>query len=263
MKKLSFTIALFLFTVLSYLPVQAQETYVYDYADLLTSEEEADLNQEAQRLTDLYDCGIYILTIDDYNELSPGVTQAAEVFYNSMALGAGEERNGTLLMLSMEERDYAIVSYGDQAHAAFTDYGKEWMADQFLDAFGEDDWYGGFLDYLSAAEEMMAMESSGTPLDVDTDPDKVQERNTFNTISLFVIPLIVSAGIMVYLCSKMRSARLGTEASEYIVPGSEHMLERYDIYTHTTVTRHKIPKNESSGGTSINSGGFSSHSGKF
>ena len=41
------------------------------------------------------------------------------------------------------------------------------------------------------------------------------------------------------------------------------MHERYDIYTHTTVTRHKIPKNDGGGGTSINSGGFSSSSGKF
>ena len=260
MKKL--LCAIFLFTA-SILPVYGEETNVYDYADLLTSEEEAELNTEAQRLTEQYDCGIYILTIDDYQSLSYEVTRAAETFYSDMNLGVGEERNGTLLMLSMAERDYAIVSYGNKAHETFTDYGKEWMADQFLDAFGYDDWYGGFIDYLSAAEEMMNMERSGTPLDVDTDPDKVQERNTFNTISLFVIPLIVSAGIMVYLCSKMRSARLGTEASEYIVPGSEHMMERYDIYTHTTVTRHKIPKNEGSGGTSINSGGFSSHSGKF
>ncbi len=263
MKKLLIAAGFLSFSAASFVPVCAEETTIYDYADLLTSEEEAELNHEANRLSDQYDCGIYILTIDDYNELSPGVTRAAEVFYSSMELGVGTEHNGTLLMLSMEERDYAIVSYGDQAHAAFTDYGKEWMADQFLDAFGEDDWYGGFLDYLSAAEEMMAMESSGTPLDVDTDPDKVQERNTFNTISLFVIPLIVSAGIMVYLCSKMRSARLGSEASEYIVPGSEHMMERYDIYTHTTVTRHKIPKNDGGGGTSVNSGGFSSSSGKF
>ncbi len=252
-----------LFTAFSFLPIQAEETNVYDYADLLTSEEEAELNQEAQRLTGQYDCGIYILTIEDYNELSTGVTRAAEEFYSSMALGVGAERNGTLLMLSMAERDYAIVSYGDKAHETFTDYGKEWMADQFLDAFGYDDWYGGFLDYLSAAEEMLTMESNGTPLDVDTDPSIEQERNTINTISLFVIPLIITAGVMVYLCSKMRSARLGSEASEYIVPGSEHMHERYDIYTHTTVTRHKIPKNDGGGGTSINSGGFSSSSGKF
>lgn len=250
-------------SVFSFLPVYAEDSNVYDYANLLTSEEEAELNQEAQRLTQQYDCGIYILTIEDYNELSSGVTRAAEEFYSSMALGVGEERNGTLLMLSMAERDYAIVSYGDKAHAAFTDYGKEWMADQFLDAFGYDDWYGGFLDYLSAAQDLMDMESSGTPLDVDSDPAIKQERNTINMISLFVIPLIITAGVMVYLRSKMRSARLGSEASEYIVPGSEQMHERYDIYTHTTVTRQKIPKNDNNGGTSINSGGFSSSSGKF
>lgn len=260
MKKL--LCAIFLFTA-SILPVYGEETNVYDYADLLTSEEEAELNTEAQRLTEQYDCGIYILTIDDYQSLSYEVTRAAETFYSDMNLGVGEERNGTLLMLSMAERDYAIVSYGNKAHETFTDYGKEWMADQFLDAFGYDDWYGGFVDYLSAAEEMMGMESSGTPLDVDTDPERIQDRNTFNLISLFVIPLIITAGVMVYLCSRMRTARLGSEASEYIVPGSEHMTERYDIYTHTTVSRQKIPRNDDNGGTSINSGGFSSSSGKF
>ena len=145
MKKL--LCAIFLFTA-SILPVYGEETNVYDYADLLTSEEEAELNTEAQRLTEQYDCGIYILTIDDYQSLSYEVTRAAETFYSDMNLGVGEERNGTLLMLSMAERDYAIVSYGNKAHETFTDYGKEWMADQFLDAFGYDDWYGGFVDYL-------------------------------------------------------------------------------------------------------------------
>lgn len=262
MKKWLLTICLFLFAFPCF-TVQAEETNVFDYADLLTSEEEASLNTEAERLKQQYDCGIYILTIDDYETLSFDVTRAAETFYSDMNLGAGEERNGTLLMLSMAERDYAIVSYGNKAHQAFTDYGKEWMADQFLDAFGYDDWYGGFEDYLSASDEMLTMDNNGTPLDVDTDPVRAEERNTINLISLFVIPLIITAGIMVYLISRMKTARTGSEASEYIVPGSEHMLERYDIYTHTTVTRQRIPKNDDNGGTSINSGGFSSHSGKF
>ena len=52
--------------------------------------------------------------------------------------------------LSMAERDFQMLAHGDTANAAFTDYGKYIMQDEFLDNFREDDWYGGFADYIAA-----------------------------------------------------------------------------------------------------------------
>lgn len=55
-----------------------------------------------------------------------------------------------MLALSMAERDFQMLAHGDTANAAFTDYGKYIMQDEFLDNFREDDWYGGFADYIAA-----------------------------------------------------------------------------------------------------------------
>lgn len=41
------------------------------------------------------------------------------------------------MLLSMEYRDYDIMAHG-YGNIAFTDYGKEKMAERFLDEFGDD-----------------------------------------------------------------------------------------------------------------------------
>ena len=61
----------------------------------------------------------------------------------------------------------------------------------------------------------------------------------------------------------MKTARKQTAAADYIVPGSENLRIREDVFTYRTETREVIESKSSSGGTSVGSDGFSSHSGKF
>ena len=65
--------------------------------------------------------------------------------------------------LSMAERDFQMLAHGDTANAAFTDYGKYIMQDEFLDNFREDDWYGGFADYIAACGRYLEANANGAP----------------------------------------------------------------------------------------------------
>ena len=236
-----------------------------------------------------YGCGLYILTVQDYTEYAAAGSDPfdfAMSVYSRYDLGVGEERNGLLLVLSMEDRDYAICAYGNGAHTAFTDYGKEQLEAEFLDNFAADDWYGGFSDYLAYGTEYLRLAAAGTPVDwVDDGSDWADGDSPWavdgsgyyregpTTLQCFLFIFLIPAGIALVVClilkGKMKTAREQVNANEYIRPNGMTLLQRIDQYTHTTETRVRIESQQSSGGgghhggTTINSSGFSGHSGKF
>lgn len=241
--------------------------YVTDQADILTPSEEDELASRAQDISESCGCAVYILTLSDMRDFSLGssVELCAEEISCGYDLGLGEGRDQILLLLSMAERDYSLTAYGDAANRAFTDYAKGCMEDEFLDDFGDDEWFDGFSDYLGEAERMLIASENGTPVDVTTPQGRPASTGGAILISLalgFIIALIVC----LVLKSGMRSAKEQAEADGYISKNGVSFSDRRDIYTHTTETRvYDPPENNSSsgGGTSVGGGGFSHSSGKF
>ena len=84
---------------------------------MLTDGEILELEQQCAYAADNYGCGIYVVTLDDFSYYDPDPLLAAEEIYRSMEFGVGENKNGILLMLSMTERDFAMVAYGDIANS--------------------------------------------------------------------------------------------------------------------------------------------------
>lgn len=256
-------LVLLLFLALPVLAAQAQLRYVTDAAGLLTAEERSDLEGKATEISDTYQCGVYIITLGDFTEYTwkSDILQAAEEIYRQYSLGWGEQKSGVLLMLSMAERDYALIAYG-YGNTAFTDYGKDRLADVFLDDFGEDDWYGGFSDYLEKSEGMLSAARSGNPLDVSSNP----AIPAVGVVIDLVLGCLISLAVCFILRGQMKSAQEKTEAGDYM--GSVQFSRREDRFTHSTRQRVKIeqPSGGSSGGgggTTVNSRGFSGKSGKF
>ena len=234
--------------------------YVTDAVGLLSNEEIMALEQQAGQIEDSYGCAPYILVVEDFRvyEDTYDVREAGMNLYERWGLGYGPEKNGLLLMLSMAERDYALVTYGSVTHQAFTDYGQEALREQFLDNFHNDDWVGGFRDYLDGCAWLLEQARNGTPYDVNTAP------KGFNPLIL-VIPLVLALVVCLVLTGQMKTAKRKTEAGDYMVPNGVEMRVVQDIFTHRTVTRQVIQQNENKGGggTTVNSRGFSGKSGKF
>lgn len=266
MRKWMTWMAAFLLVVALALPTLAAEPqlgYVTDAADLLTAEEWETLEAKAEEISETYRCDVYIITVDDFTAYTNQVSvyEGAKELYQTYDLGYGTEKSGVLLLLSMAERDYSLIAYG-YGNTAFTDYGKDKLADVFLDDFGDDDWYAGFSDYLQKSERMLEQARDGNPLDVGSNP----AVGAVGAVISVVLGCLVSLGICSLLASSMKSARIKTEADSYIRDGSLRFTIRTDQFTHTTQSRVKIEKEEGSGsggGTSIDSSGFSGKSGKF
>ena len=245
--------------------------YVSDVAGLLSVDQWQSLETEAEKISEKYQCGVYLVVLDDYRSYRSGNEDYwtfSQNFYKSYDLGLGEDRNGILLIMSMAERDYSILAYGSNAHYAFTDYGKQDLENNFLDNFRREDWYGGLRDYINGCGDLLARADAGQPLDVEY-ADRTGTNNTVGMLVTVCVPLLVAFSACEVMKRNMKPVNRRTTAEEYIVPGGVDLSVKKDIFVNRTVTRTVIrTENRDSGGdggggTTVNSGGFSGHSGKF
>ena len=253
----------------------AQIDYVTDTAGVLSAEEQTALNDQARQIAAQYGCGVYIVTVDDYTQYVNGnIEDFGEAVYKTYDLGEGEGKDGILLVMSMNDRDYDLCAYGDFGNYAFTDYGKDQLAGPFLDNFRRNDWAGGFRDYVTNAGSLIQRARAGDPLDTWVYDAPQTERSRFTPFSILAViffPLLVAAGVVGGMKRQMKTAVRQTRADSYIGQGGAHLRDRRDQFVNRTVTRQVIRREPVSGsrpgghagGTSINSGGFSHHSGKF
>ena len=190
------------------------------------------------RIEEQYDCGVYIVTAPDHDG---EVYDAAEEIYEDWDLGVSEDQNGVLLLLSMDERDFAIYVHGDIAEYAFDDYGQLQLEEAFLPYLEENDFSGGLQAYSDTCEEFLELADSGKP---------VRKSKVGAVILAIVISFSVSLIVCLILRSGMKNAKRKTQAAAYA--GRLNLTRRIDLYTHTTRTRTKIEtKSESrSGGRS-------------
>ena len=227
--------------------------YVFDISNLLTYEEWEELETQAADISNRQHCGVYFALVDDYTDYGDGgVYEVTYQLYHGSQLGIGEDRDGIIVLLSMEERDYAMFVYGEYAEYAFDSFGQEKLEERFLDDFGDNDWYGGISDYLDACGEFLTKAEEGKPV----------RSSPWSMVAVAVgISCLIAGGISFLALRSMKSVHQKKEADTYLTEGGLHLTQQYDQYTHTTETRTKIEKSSSS--SSESGGGGSGRSGKF
>ena len=259
---LSILTAVLLLALLA-VPVSAAETpehCVYDVAELLTDEEYWTLEDYAQEISTVQQCAVYFVTVEDYRDYGTGtIFDVSMDIFEGNDFGMGENRDGVMLLLSMDDRDHCLLAYGF-GDTALTDYGKDYISEEFLDNFGDNDWYGGCMDYLTYTDALLSQARAGN----------IYDRGSWITSGvLWLWSLILGAVTALIVCLIQRAmmrrrVREQTNALDY-VQGDVHITRRRDVYSHTTEVRRKIEKKDSgsSGSHSHSSDGFSGTSGKF
>ena len=277
MKKLFVCLILCLSLCMGFALSASAESYnVSDAAGLLSYEQLAALDEQSKTVSEYYDCGVYIVIVDDYKSYVPGsIADFSEAVYKSYDLGYGEGRNGILLALSMAERDYDLCAYGDWAHYAFTDYGKDKLSETFLDNFRNNDWFGGFNDYIANSVSLMELAKNGNPLDtiIYEEVPEVPGWTPTELMLIIFVPCLIALGVCSVYRAQMKTAKRQFFAMPYVDESRSHMRVNTDQFLSRNVVRTPIPRKDDDdgprasggrpGGTSINSGGFSHKSGKF
>ena len=265
MKRLASILAAFLLLTALVLPAaaaNAPERCVYDMEGLLSNEEYWVLEDYAQKISEQRQCAVYFLMVDDFRNYGDGeIFDAARQFFLDSGFGMGENRDGVMLMLSMAERDYCLLAHGF-GDTALTDYGKDYISENFLDNFADNDWYGGCMDYLTYTDSLLGMAREGKIYDVGS---------WVTSGGMWVCSLVAAMLIALIVCSIQRllmkkKVRIQSGAAGYL-EGDVKITRNRDVFTHSTEIRQKIEteKNSSgsSGGHSHSSDGFSGKSGKF
>lgn len=259
--------------------------YVLDNAGLLRDSQREALEQKAAALSEQHQCSLYIVTVEDHTQYDYDVYEAAKGIFQYYDLGWGEEKNGVILLLSMGERDYAFAGHGDRGETICSEASSWLIEDKFLDNFRNDDWYGGFEDFLDACDTQLTTLENGGDVsegaDIITGPDGLDYhsyndpyQNTGRSLMprllvVIFVPLVVALVVCLIFKGQMKTAKLATRADAYLVPHSMNLRIRDDVFTHRTESRTLIESDSGSrggggGGSSFHSGGgFSGRSGKF
>ncbi len=241
-------------------------SYIFDDAYLLSDERCAELEELARVTSEELGFGIYFLAV--YDMMDYGYSDAFELakdWFLHEDFGYGPNGDGIFLVLSMEERDFYLVTHG-YGEEAYSDSARDHVCDEFLDDFGDDDWYGGIKDYIKCAGELTKRAQEGDPYGKKDELKGVITVGAIVVGICFVVSIFIAKGIMNGYVSAMNNAVIATEANDYVTAGSVVIKERSDSFEYETVHRETI-QSSSSGGSGSHShssgGGFSGSGGKF
>ena len=245
-------------------PEQVQSgAFIMDEATLLTDGERILLESRAQSLSETYDCGIYVLTVDTMN--GADCRQFAENYYTENNLGVGDYRNGILFLVCMDTRDYVTVTYSHDPKdfseygngiLAFTDAGIAELEENVVSHLSDGNYNDAFTAYLNACEENLAYYAEHgegrEPADL---------MGTLIRLAIMIlVPLAIALAVCLVLRSQMKTARAATAAGDYIPRDSFALTAQRDQFLHTTTHREKIEK-DSDSSSSVSSSGFGGSSG--
>ena len=268
----------------SYLSGDMLTDCVYDYAGILTADQKSTLEKTAKDISERHRFGVYIYIVDDFTDINSSydVGDACESVYVDNGFGYGSaNRDGIMLFMSMDERDYATYRTYGKGYYSFTEYGLYELEERFLNPFRRNDWYSGFQNYLNYCDYLLDLAEKGTPLDYEDDddggyyPPVTPERESYGPlyITTGVFSAIISLVICLILRARMKTAQVKTQANDYIIRNGIRMHDTRDIFTHSTESRTRIDTEPRSSGGHSSGGGHSyssfsgshggGHSGKF
>ncbi len=283
---------LFLLTVLLLsclsIPASAEESgasiaNVVDTAGILTGDEVQALEEKAEKISSFYKCAVYIVVVNDFTRYtnSNDIYDLAVQMYKQYRLGwdngkGDDHRDSLLLLMSMDDRDYALDTNGYLGNKAFNNPGMYKLEEAMMPYFRSNDWYGGFDAFLDCAEDLLEsplqentyVPSSGNVVEHGYEPPGTvsEGKSPVGVLIVVFVPILVALIVCSAFKSQMKTANRKTTAESYVVPGSMRMRVRQDEFVNRTVQRTLIEtdsgRGSGSGGGHF-SGGHSGHSGKF
>ena len=134
------------------LPSERQQPLLVDEGDILTDEEEATLLGELERISAEQQCDVAVIIPRSLGYKS--AESFTEDFYDQYGYGQGTTKDGVMLMVCMEERDY----YFDSAGAAqdwFDLNTKLKIEDEFLNDLSAGRYLSSFLTFASSCEKVL------------------------------------------------------------------------------------------------------------
>ena len=218
----------------------ASEALVYDNADLLTVQQERDLKAKLQEIGDKYDAQLIVYTVPALTNVS--VDYYVNQVYDSNGWGYGKDRDGVLMLVCMNPREYRILSNGYAGKAISVDI-IDSMGDEIRPCLTDGEYYEAFEIFAEECEYYLNGYLNGFP---------------FKTWLLLGISLAVGLVIglitVTALKAELKTVRPRNQANDYVKAGSLHVTTSREYFLHSEVTSTPRSDDDSSSSSGSSSG---------
>lgn len=235
--------------ITSEIPVVRQLPRLVDNADLLTDSEESDLLAKLDEISERQQMDVVVVTINSLEGKT--ATEYADDFYDYNGYGFGDNRDGILLLVAMDDREWGISTCGSGIKT-FTDAGQEYIVEQFKPDLSDGNYANAFNTFADLCDDYITQAKTDKPYDSGNMP-----KGDFPLFMFLAIALTAGAIISFIVVSSMKnqlkSVRAQNNATSYTVPNSMRLTQNSDLFLYHVVTRTERPKyddNNSDGGSS-------------
>lgn len=226
-------------------PENAGELFVIDDAMLLSESEVAALNAKLQEISSTYQVQIVVSTIDALDDID--IDEFIEFAYDEIGLGYGSNRDGVLLLVCMDPREYRILTNG-LADAAIGSSGIDEIGEAIVSDLSDGNYADAFAEFADRCEYYLDGHINGYPFNVG--------RSLLIALGIGLV-----AGFLVAksLQSQLITVRKQEKAHSYVKAGSMQVTDSKELFLYRTVNRRKKEddSSKSSGsGRSVGGGSF-------
>ena len=248
--------------LISPMTVFAQLNRMVDEADLLSDDEEARVRQELNIISNEMMFDIVVVTVDSTE--GEYIEDFADDYYDYNGYGFGEDYDGAILVINMEEREWYISTCG-YGIVAMPSEDIDYIAEEFLSFLSAGEYEDAFLAFAESCQ-VYVNEAREMGLKYDEEyyedyyeEDVVAPIEEKDSVIEIVGKLIACLGVgfvlafipMMIMKGKMKSVAMQAEAHDYLVPNSRMLTVSRDKFLYHTINRVPRPKdnpNRSSGG---------------
>ena len=255
MKKLTMILTAFLLSMVLVIPVHAHPARLVDEAGLLDENEAYDLNSILNQVSEELSFDIVVVTVDSLN--GEDAESFADDYYDYNGYGMGEDYDGALLLVSIDERQWHISTYG-YGTAALSDDDLYAMEDTLVRHLSEG-YYSEAFEYFAwvcYSDAKEAKEAGVTYGGAESEEMGIVTSVLVSLIAGFILAFVP----MLVMKSKMKSVRARSEAADYMDLGSRRITRSHDRFLYHTINRAYTPKQENSSTHTSSSG--RSHGGR-
>lgn len=240
---------------------------VLDYAGVIPQEDDDKLVEQYDEIANRQKVDIVVCFTNGLDGMT--TSDYAEDLYEKNNYGYGENKDGIMLLVSFENRDWYIATRG-YAIQAFTDAGIQYIGNQIKDDLGDKEYYAAAEYFGQLCDEFITNAKNGNVYDEpmgaidDGDTGSIMPPPLWILISIGV-GIVVALIVVGSMKRKLKTVNMQAAANNYLKDGSLNITESNDVFLYSNVTRTPKPKDNDndggSGGTHESSSG--SVSGKF
>lgn len=265
-KKITAVLAALLLAILFCIPAVAAEgeedgftsehLRLMDTADLLSDSEEATLLRALDEVSERQKMDVVIVTAETLD--GSDIVSFADDLYDYCQFGYGTNRDGVLLLINKEDRDWYISTCG-YGITAFTDAGIQYIGRQMKDDLSAGNYAAAFRIYIEKCDEFITQARTGKPFDKSSLPR--------SPLSAIWVPISLIVGIAMAVITvgmmkaQLKTVRFQPEAKNYIRDGSLNITQSRDLFLYRTVDKTEKSKDDDSGSSTHTSSSGTTHGG--